>query len=154
MPKQDRKMMRNTPLQQVGSRCVSFNLRRTARAVSRLYDACLAPSGLRSTQFTILMALHCAGPLTLTKLADSLVAERTTLTRNIGLLERKGLLRTESGQDRRKHHIVITEEGRAMLEAALPHWEEAQEIMEAGLGRERLERLMTDLADLVETARR
>ena len=154
MPKQDRKVMQNTPLQQVGNRCVSFNLRRTARAISRLYDACLAPSGLRSTQFTILMALHNAGPLPLTKLADSLVAERTTLTRNIALLERKGLLRTENGQDRREHRIAITDEGRTMLEAALPHWEEAQEVMEVGLGRERLERLMTDLADLVETARR
>lgn len=154
MPKQDHKMEQRTPLQQVGSRCISFNLRRTARAVSRLYDACFAPSGLRSTQFTILLALHNAGPLPLTKLADSLVTERTTLTRNIGLLERKGLLRTESGLDRREHRIDITDEGRAILGAALPYWEEAQEVMEAGLGHERLERLMADLADLVETARR
>lgn len=137
----------------IGRRCACYNLRRASRAVSRFYDQALAPSGLRSTQFSILQAAKARGPLTLTALAESIVTERTTLTRNIGLLERDGFIRVDSGQDRRERLISITEQGLAVLETAMPLWDTAQTTMERGLGQERLARLLEDLGAMVSAAK-
>src|SRR5262249_60796150 len=52
----------------------------------------LASSGLRTTQFSILIRLRLAGPMTINALAKALVMDRTTLGRNILPLEREGLI--------------------------------------------------------------
>ncbi len=138
---------------EIGRRCACYNLRRASRAVSRLYDQVLAPSGLRSTQFTILQTAKRRGPITLTALADSIITERTTLTRNLGLLERNGYIRLDSGQDRRERLIAITQQGLAILETALPLWETAQTVIERSLGQDRLAHLMEDLEAMVAAAK-
>lgn len=146
--------------QPIGQRCVCNGLRRAARAVTRLYDGLLAPSGLRTTQFSILAALYAAGPIALGKLADRLVTERTTLTRNLSLLETRGLILTvnqtenpaKNGEDQRQRRIALTPEGREALEAALPHWERAQAFMRERLGEDRLESLLREFSDVVNAA--
>lgn len=140
-------------MKNIGGYCVGFNLRRASRSVSRLYDAALAPTGLRTTQFSALVALRMDGPLTVSVLAERLSTERTTLTRNLGLLERMGLVRSDNGSDRREHHVGITEQGASVLDAALPYWEKVQAVMEGALGKERIDRILADIADLVEVAR-
>jgi DNA-binding MarR family transcriptional regulator len=40
-----------------GAVCLNFNLRRTSRAVTQYYDEALKPTGVKVTQFTILMAI-------------------------------------------------------------------------------------------------
>jgi DNA-binding MarR family transcriptional regulator len=137
----------------VGRCCVCYNLRRASRAVSRFYDRVLAPAGLRATQFSILMAARNHGPATLTSLADLIVAERTTLTRNLALLERDGLIRADSGADRRERRIAVTDQGLAALERAMPLWDQAQAAIGQGLGPERVARLLDDLAVLVRTVK-
>src|SRR5688572_31775668 len=79
--------------------CTCFNLRKAARAVTQLYDDILRPSGLRATQFSLLMLIRGAGRLQLTELAEAAVMDRTTLKRNLALLEREGLVRIEPGDD-------------------------------------------------------
>ncbi len=138
--------------------CVCFNLRKAARAVTQLYDGILRPSGLRVTQFSILAVLARSGPLTQSRLAGATVTDRTTLTRNLRLLEAKGLIRIEQGADRREREIGLTEAGRKALAKAYPLWKEAQARMEkrftrgpraSGVGT-----LVADLAALVAVARR
>jgi len=133
----------------IGQQCVCNGLRRATRAVTRLYDSQLAPSGLRATQFSILVALEAAGPIILGKLAERLVTERTTLTRNLSLLEARGLVHAETGKDQRQRYISITPKGREALNAALPYWEQAQSILRNRLGKGRLDALLRDLSDVV-----
>ncbi|HWR05219.1 MAG TPA: MarR family winged helix-turn-helix transcriptional regulator [Humidesulfovibrio sp.] len=140
------------PEQGIGSRCACYNLRRASRAVTRFYDGMLAPSGLRSTQFSILAATNTSGPMTMGALAERLATERTTLTRNLALLEAKGFILSETGQDRREHRIRITPAGRAALQGAMPHWTAAQEAMRQHLGQDRLEHILKDLAALTAAA--
>ena len=82
----------------------------------------LRPSGLRSTQYSMLMVARVLGPVTLTKLAEMTVTERTTLTRNLTILEKKGLIVIEPGEDRRERQVSITERGQEVLTAAIPLW--------------------------------
>ena len=111
---------------EVASQCACFSLRKAARAVTQLYDKTLEPSGLRVTQFTLLVALSLTDQLTLSQVAEHLVMDRTTLTRNVVPLERDGLVKRERGPDRRERYLRVTPAGRRALEQALPLWRQAQ----------------------------
>jgi DNA-binding MarR family transcriptional regulator len=108
--------------------CTCMTLRRAARAVTAAYDAALAPSGLRITQFSILRKLARLGPLPVTRLAAEAALDRSTMGRNLNPLERRGLVRIEVGNvDQREHVAYLTAAGEAAIEAALPYWRKAQE---------------------------
>jgi DNA-binding MarR family transcriptional regulator len=134
---------------EIGRSCACYNLRRAARATTRLYDNFLRPSRLRSTQYSMLMVARFRGPVTLTKLAEMTVTERTTLTRNLTILEKKGLILIEPGKDRRERQVSITELGREVLMEAIPLWEAAQAHIEQGLGAERMDSLLKDLSEII-----
>ena len=106
--------------------CLCFALRRAARAVTQHYDRLLRPSGLRTTQFSLLALLAQAGPMPMTRLATRLGLERTTLTRNLGPLAAKGWVAVEEDEDRRVRNVRITPPGKAKAKAALPLWRKAQ----------------------------
>ena len=134
------------------ARCACFNIRKAARAVTQLYDATLEPSGLRATQFTLLMVLHGTGAVTMTRLSSRMVMDRTTLTRNLGLLEKQGLVEAAAGTDRRTREIRLTARGREVLAEALPLWRRAQARVVGGLGQGHWERLLPALAAAVAAA--
>ncbi len=133
--------------------CTCFNLRKAARAVTQYYDEVLRPSGLRATQFSLLMVLRAAGTLSMTELADMAVMDRTTLKRNLDLLERERLVRVRAGEDARVREVSLTDAAVQRLDAALPYWEAAHSRVTGKLGRGRSERLLADLAAAVEAAR-
>ena len=137
----------------IGRSCACYNLRRAARATTRLYDEMLKPSGLRATQFSVLVAAKLRGPVTVAKLADLTVTERTTLTRNLTVLKNKGLIRIEPGSDRREHLVSITEAGVEALMAAEPLWEKAQAHIANGLGENRLGGVLKDLSEIISLTR-
>ena len=85
--------------------CTAFNLRKASRAVSQLFDDALRDTGLRGGQFSILSMVLYRQPIALRALADHLVMDRTTLTRNLKPLERDGLIRIEPGTDRRVREV-------------------------------------------------
>jgi len=140
-------------IREVGRRCACFNLRRVTRAVTQVYDEYLRPTGLRVTQFTVLVALRNLHQSTVNQLADKLVVDRTTLTRNLRPLEDAGLVRTRPGEDRRVREIFLTNAGEEKLQEALPLWREAQSQMRRALGRDRLERLLSDLSTTLHVVR-
>ena len=80
-------------LGQVVSSCACFNLRKASRVVTQHFDEILKPSGLLITQFTILVAIAMAKSGTINELAERLVMDRTTLTRNLKPMEREGWLK-------------------------------------------------------------
>jgi len=138
---------------EIGRSCACYNLRRAARATTRLYDDFLRPSGLRSTQYSMLMVTRVLGPVTVTKLAEMTVTERTTLTRNLTILEKKGLILIEPGKDRRERQVSITERGLKVLMEAIPLWETAQAHIEQGLGGDRMDNLLKDLSEIISLSR-
>ncbi len=89
----------------------------------------------------------------MTKLAEMTVTERTTLTRNLTILEKKGFILIEPGRDRRERQVTITEQGQEVLIAAIPLWEAAQAHIEQGLGENRMGSLLKDLSELTALAR-
>jgi len=135
-------------LEEIAQDCLCLQVRKTARMVTQWYDACLQPSGLRSTQFNLLVAIALAQVVPLTRLADVMVLDRTTLARNLKPLESQGLVVIEPGEDKRVHLIRLTEGGYQLLEKALPYWRKAQEQVIARLGQSQWDSLRTDLHNL------
>jgi DNA-binding MarR family transcriptional regulator len=116
--------------------CNCLALRQASRLVTNAYDAALAPTGLRVTQFSILYKLSARSPMTMNELASALVLDRTTLTRNLKPLERDKFLATgPSEHDQRERLIALTPAGRDKLAEALPHWTQAQAAFEAQVGK-------------------
>ena len=130
--------------------CNCFALRAAARHVTQFYDQVLAPTGLRTTQFSILAKLKRKGPLTINALAQEMVMDRTTLGRNILPLERDELIRIEpAASDRRAKELHLTKAGEKRLEAARKRWSVAQARFEDSFGAMRAADLRTSLRAVV-----
>jgi len=118
--------------------CNCFAVRAAARHVTQFYDQCLAPTGLRTTQFSILAKLERKGSLTINALAEAMVMDRSTLSRNILPLERDGLIAIEmSAADRRARVLRLTSAGEKRLQPARKLWSLAQDRFELNFGRTR-----------------
>src|ERR1700757_5019630 len=103
--------------------CNCFAMRAAARHLSQSYDRFLAPTGLRTTQYSILARLKRKGPLTINALAEELVMDRTTLGRNILPLQRDGLITIKSAaSDRRAKELRLTKAGENRLQQAVGRW--------------------------------
>jgi DNA-binding MarR family transcriptional regulator len=131
--------------EEVRESCALFTLRKASRIITQHYEKLMAKSGLTGPQFGVLVALSFDKEWTLTALAGALMLDRTTLTRNLGLLEKAGRVKVAIGPDRRERRITLTPAGRESLRKALPLWKEAQENVAGLLGRERLGRLVSEL---------
>ena len=107
--------------------CVCTAARRRSRDLTRAFEKAMRGSGVRGTQFTLLATLVQTGPIPTTRLADFQGLERTTLTRNLALLVRDGLVRIAEGEDRRVRKVAITPAGEEAARRAFPFWKKAQD---------------------------
>ncbi len=133
--------------------CACFNLRKAARAVTQMYDGALRPSGLRCTQFTLLTATTMLEPVTVTRLAEVVVMDRTTLARNLMPLQKKGLLDVAAGDDLRTRIVTLTARGKEVLAKAIPLWEKAQGRVVRGLGQDHWSDMRAHLEKMVAQAK-
>ena len=106
--------------------CTNLRLRRVSRLVSRHYDAHVAASGLKTTQYSLLSHVMHLGPLRPVDLARAMNIEASTLTRNMKPLVASGWLTQGEGADARSRLIAITDAGRAKRAEAQAHWRRAQ----------------------------
>ena len=117
--------------------CLCTSLRQAALAATQIYDAALEPSGLKITMFRLLRRISEAGQPTISELARIVDLDRSTLGRNLKVLERSGHVQLSGGQDERSKIVSLTAKGRTRFEKALPPWAKAQQTMRARLGDEK-----------------
>jgi DNA-binding MarR family transcriptional regulator len=133
--------------------CNGTALRRATRRVSQLYDAVLAPSGLRSTQRSILIHIARAGTPTVGDLAAALVLDRSALAHNLKPLERDGFVAVVTDPaDKRNRLVTLTTAGQAKLEETQDLWRQAQHRFEAAFGLEQAGALRQSLAVITSAA--
>ena len=134
----------------VREQCACEAMRRTARSVTKPYEEGLASTGLRATQFPILVALGSMSAVPLTRLAEALAIDRTTLTRNLRILEEQSLVVINDAQDGRVRLVALTATGRRALSDALRRWSTVQGMIEERFGAARLAHLRSALAAFTE----
>jgi DNA-binding MarR family transcriptional regulator len=119
-----------------GSACNCTALRKASRRISQLYDAALAPSGIKTTQRAILAQVGRSEPATVGELAEALVMDPGALAHTLKPLERDGLVDVAiDPADRRNRLITLTRHGRAKLAETDALWKKAQQGFEAAFGR-------------------
>jgi DNA-binding MarR family transcriptional regulator len=134
--------------------CVCTVLRRASRASTQMYDRMLEPSGMTVAQFSLLAALYYTRSMPIKKLAQRLVMDRTTLSRNLEPLQRRKFVEfIEDAGDLRIRKVSLTADGLEALISALPYWQEAQEKMIAGLGEGLWQELRSLLRLSIDVAR-
>ena len=137
---------------EVHQSCLSMALRQAARALTQRYDAAFSVAGIRSTQFSVLVALAQAPSVPLSRLAEALVMDRTTLTRNLAPLLRRGLVEESAAEDKRVRSYALTARGKQLLTRALPDWKGAQARLLRALAKEDAEQLRRILRAVVAAA--
>ena len=123
--------------------CLCALIRKAGRIVTRNYDNWLKPSGLKVTQLGMLAKIAGNPSITVSELAESLVMDQTTVSRNLRVLEKSGYIHLEAEMaDHRIRRIQISNFGVSRMNEAIPLWEKAQLDMERVLGREGVELMM------------
>lgn len=130
--------------------CMCANFRRTARALTQLYENALRPLGLRATQLTILQALSRAGEVSHRQLGEMLAMDSTSLTRTLAIMRRKGWIAERAGKDRRERRLRLSSAGEKQLEHVSPVWEKVQSRLRHKLG----EQVWTQLPQLTQEVTR
>jgi len=115
--------------------CACSALRRASRAVTQHYEKHFRGSGLRATQFTILATLAQTGPLSISDLSDQLGLDRTTLSRNLRLIEDKGWIAARGQGDQSSRKMALTPKGMRKASVALAFWKRADASVEPILRR-------------------
>lgn len=131
----------------VSESCMGVRVRRASRVVGNHYDEHLKPVGLKGTQFNLLNAIFLNPSATISRVAELMLLDRTTLNRNLKPLERDGLILSGKGKDQRTRTLKLTPKGVETLQRALPLWLEAQSAVVNVMGG-RIQRLEDDLSQL------
>ena len=122
--------------------CTAARVRKASRRVSQIYDRELEAYDLTVTQFGLLAQLRAAPGAAIGALAESMVMDATTLSRNLRPLERRGLVAAEADRDDgRVRKLKLTPAGKTTLERAMTGWRAAQDQIAAALGADEMNAL-------------
>lgn len=121
-------------MKDTASTCICIAMRQASRKMTSLYDTALAPAGVNIAQFSLLRKLRRHGELSLTALAELLELDRSTLGRNVRVIEKLGLVRLQGGTDQRESVVALTEAGSRALAIGDPLWDRAQADIEGRIG--------------------
>jgi DNA-binding MarR family transcriptional regulator len=131
--------------------CNCLMLRQAARVVTQHYDRHLAAVGLTATQFWLLTRLVYKGAASINEIARLMMADRTTVGRTLGPLEREELIEIRvDPADRRSRLAEPTASGRSRVEAGIAHLAAANRSFEAAYGPERAAALRALLAPITQ----
>ncbi|ABS66546.1 MarR family winged helix-turn-helix transcriptional regulator [Xanthobacter versatilis] len=123
------------------SPCYCTLLRTATRKVAAAYDAALAPVGINIAQYALLRMIQNRQQVSLTELGRVADLDRSTIGRNVKVLERDGLVKTARGEDQREAVVSLAPGGIEALAAATPLWEACQRQIEKRLGADKIEAL-------------
>lgn len=132
--------------------CVCTNIRRAARAITRLYDDALAETGVRYTQMIFLMVLHRCEEVTVSALAEELLMDASTVARNIRPLERDGLVIIKKGQDRRQRLVSLSKTGHKTVTEGMKFWQKAQGKFSSAFSDQELKSHLAVVSGLIDVA--
>jgi DNA-binding MarR family transcriptional regulator len=107
--------------------CFCITARGLANRLTQLYDQRLETCGLKVTQYSVIKKIVKQPEITVSELATQCHLDRTTLTRNLHVLEKNGWIEFTEGSDRRQKRVRLTSEKANAFRAACATWEELQD---------------------------
>jgi len=117
---------RSSAAQTIAAECVALRVRAVNRLLTSLYDDALRPLGVRVGQLNILVAVACMKQARPVELCRLLAMDKSTLSRDVKVMQRHGWLDQGAGEDARTRPLRISRRGFDLLEKCLPAWRAAQ----------------------------
>lgn len=122
--------------------CYCARLRAATRRIGAVYDEALTPLGINVAQYALMSIIQRQQPLSLTELGNASELERSTVGRNVRVLERAGLVEVGRGEgDVRETAVNLSSRGAEVMLLARPRWEACQQAIEARLGADKIDAL-------------
>jgi DNA-binding MarR family transcriptional regulator len=128
--------------------CLLTRTRSISRVITSIYDQALRPFNVNSSQFSMLVLIARMAGASRAELGRANHLERSTSTRNLQLMLDEGWVEEVVPERGRSRPIVLSQEGRALLETAMPAWRAAQEKAKRMLGEEGAAALVSLAASL------
>lgn len=125
-----------------------FNIRRSSRIITQIYDFAFRKIGITSSQFFLLAALANNDMDTLTSMADDLGMDRSTLSRNLPPLKHRHYIENSFVKDKRKIAYQLTESGHSILRNAYIIWKPLNDKIIAIITLERYGNFLDELTHL------
>jgi DNA-binding MarR family transcriptional regulator len=143
---------RSEPMtERIAQTCLCRRVQHASRVVGKRFDDALRPLGLNNWQFTLLIALTTDEPRSVNQIAAELGMDRTTATKNLALLERRGLIEARVDEmDRRVRRNMLTEAGRSLQDRAALRWQQVNGEIASGLKHDQLAALQAALDALAD----
>lgn len=132
--------------------CACFNFRKAARALTQLYDTALQASGIRATQFALLVGIAKCEPVAIGRLGRLLILDRTTLSRSLRLLRAHRWINISERAEMRQRFVTMSPVGWQALARSIPHWRETQRLLLDRIGDEYWRSMQNDLDRLTAVA--
>jgi DNA-binding MarR family transcriptional regulator len=130
----------------VRDNCLCLRVQRASRAIGRMFDDAFRPYGLTNFQFSLLMMLNRPSPPTIGTLAENLAMDRTTMTANLKLLERRRLVTVRrDDKDSRVKLVALTSAGQSLLAKCVERWQAANDAMRTRVSANELSSLYANL---------
>ena len=136
-----------------GLACACAAVRRTARAVTQLYDDILREHHIEAAQFALLAMIGQSGESTQAALAERFDFDKTTMSRNLRLLARRKWIESARGTDGRERRVRLTRLGARRLAAAKPAWRAAQDRLRGSMTRRDWDSMLALLGRVAGAAR-
>jgi DNA-binding MarR family transcriptional regulator len=146
----DTEQLDTAALRELAAACTCMHIRKAARLITQFYDTFLQPSGLRMTQFIVLVVVALSEQETVMQVAEKLAMDRSALAHTLKSMQEQRLLTVEPGRDRRTRLVWLTQQGREAITRALPYWQQAQEQLIACVGEQQSRVLLSDLKRVEE----
>ncbi len=121
------------------SECYCCNLKKSAGWISDYYDKAVIESGLTMSQYYLLRKLAKMEAANITAWAKEAELERTTMVRNVKVLEKHDLIELVAGSGKT---YSLSQHGKEALNIAMPIWEKRQRELEEFLGEEDIDALL------------
>ena len=115
-------------------RRIGARVRMLNRLVSRIYDDELREHGIRFSQLNILTIIAMKGPIERSEVGRILAIEKSTLSRNVRLMEENGWLTTASTDRSHAQPLILTRDGKQLYQRASASWTAAQKKVKTLLG--------------------
>jgi DNA-binding MarR family transcriptional regulator len=132
--------------------CACATARQVARVLTQLYDSRLRSTSLEAPQFALMMTLEKQGACSQVDLGRRYALDKTTVSRNLRLLEHAGWIESSVGRDRRKRVFILTAAGRERLARAKPKWKEAQNQLRSRMTGEQWDTMFRTFRAVTRTA--
>jgi DNA-binding MarR family transcriptional regulator len=116
--------------------CLGARVGRLHRVITQIYMHALRSLDLSLPQLEILAELHFARrPIKPAELAETLMVERSSLSRSLAVMQRRGWLApVNTSPTGRAMTVVISDAGTVTLGSAARAWKEAQDAVTETLG--------------------